>query len=130
MPMMNGDTVMLHTLFGKKLTMIDLWASWCAPCRHENRNTLVPLWDKYHNNGFQIVGYALDASEKGWKNAIEKDGAIRWPHASHLKGDESPLFELLKISTIPANYLVDEKGIIVAKNIHGDELQKWVKEYF
>lgn len=130
MPMMNGDTVMLHTLFGKKLTMLDLWASWCAPCRHENRNILVPLWDKYHNNGFQIVGYALDASEKGWKNAIEKDGANRWPHASHLKGDESPLFELLKISTIPANYLIDDKGIIVAKNIHGDELQKWVKEYF
>jgi len=129
LPMMNRDTVSLHKLLGAKLTLIDLWASWCAPCRHENKSTLVPLWDEFHTDGFQIIAYALDASEKGWKNAIDKDGANRWPHASHLNGDDSPFFKTLKISTIPANYLIDEKGIILAKNLHGDELQNWVSDY-
>ncbi len=129
MPMKNLDTVRLHSLLADKLTLIDLWASWCAPCRQENRNILVPLWDKYHQNGFQIIGYALDSSDKGWNNAINKDGADRWLHASHLQGDVSPLFDLLKISTIPANYLVNKEGIVLAKNLHGDELAAWVDNY-
>jgi thiol-disulfide isomerase/thioredoxin len=129
LPMIGGDTVTLHSLLDKKLTLVDLWASWCAPCRHENKNTLVPLWDEFHTDGFQIIGYALDSSDKGWKNAINKDGASRWPHASHLNGDDSPFFKKLKISTIPANYLIDEKGVILAKNLHGDELRNWVSTY-
>ncbi|MBK8627094.1 MAG: TlpA family protein disulfide reductase [Saprospiraceae bacterium] len=129
LPLMSGDTSMLYTILGKKLTLIDMWASWCAPCRHENKYTLVPLWDSYQQRGFQIVGYALDSSDKGWKNAVEKDGANRWLHASHLKGDVSPLFEKLKISTIPSNYLLNAKGVILAKNLHGDEIKKWVGAY-
>ena len=129
MPMKNLDTISLHSLLADKLTLIDLWASWCAPCRQENRNILVPLWDKYHQNGFQIIGYALDSSDKGWNNAISKDGADRWLHASHLQGDVSPLFDLLKISTIPANYLVNKEGIVLAKNLHGTELVKLVDEF-
>lgn len=129
MPMKNLDTISLHSLLADKLTLIDLWASWCAPCRQENRNILVPLWDKYHQNGFQIIGYALDSSDKGWNNAISKDGADRWLHASHLQGDVSPLFDLLKISTIPANYLVNKEGIVLAKNLHGVELTAWVDNY-
>ena len=129
MPMSNGDTVNIYTMFGSKLTLIDLWASWCAPCRHENKSTLVPLWDRFHDQGFQIIGYALDSSEKGWKNAITKDGADRWLHASHLQGDVSPLFEKLKMTTIPANYLVDQNGMILAKNLHGEEMTQWVADY-
>jgi thiol-disulfide isomerase/thioredoxin len=129
LPMSNGDTVNIYSMFGSKLTLIDLWASWCAPCRHENKNTLVPLWDRFHDQGFQIIGYALDSSEKGWKNAIIKDGADRWLHASHLQGDVSPLFEKLKMTTIPANYLVDQNGMILAKNLHGEEMTQWVAEY-
>lgn len=129
LPMMSGDTATIYSLLGKKLTLIDLWASWCAPCRYENKATLVPLWDEFHTDGFQILGYALDSSDKGWKNAIDKDGANRWLHASHLDGDDSPFFKTLKISTIPANYLIDKNGVILAKNLHGDELRKWVSTY-
>jgi thiol-disulfide isomerase/thioredoxin len=129
LPMANGQVISLKKQLGTSLTLIDMWASWCAPCRKENKETLVPLWDKHHNNGFQIVGYALDSDDNAWKKAIEKDGANRWPHASHLKGDESPFFEQLKISSIPANYLLDAKGIIIAKNLHGTELEKFVSKY-
>lgn len=131
LPMLPGDTVVLKDLLkGKKLVLLDLWASWCAPCRRENRTTLVPLWDKYNGKGFQIVGYALDASRGTWASAIEKDGVGRWPHASHLQGDESPLFEALRITSIPANFLLDENGKVLAKNLHGAELADGVVKFF
>ncbi|MCF8245327.1 MAG: TlpA family protein disulfide reductase [Saprospiraceae bacterium] len=130
MPMLSGDTVSLKTLLGKRLTLLDFWASWCAPCRKENRNTLVSLWEKQHESGFQIVGYALDASTGAWSTAIEKDGVGKWPHASHLQGDDAPLFKELRMTSIPANFLLDENGKVLAKNLHGEELVKWVEALF
>jgi thiol-disulfide isomerase/thioredoxin len=129
LPMLAGDTVALSQLLGKRLTILDLWASWCAPCRRENRNFLVPLWDQYHEQGLQIIGYALDGGEGPWKKAIEKDGASRWSHASHLQGDDAPLMHALRIQTIPANFLLDAEGKVVAKNLHGEELVKFVEGY-
>ncbi|MBK8620700.1 MAG: TlpA family protein disulfide reductase [Saprospiraceae bacterium] len=129
LPMSYGDTVVLSSLYGQKLTLFDLWASWCAPCRKENRDILVPLWERFQEKGFTIVGYALDSSEKAWLQAIQKDGVNKWKHASHLQGDDSPVFDTLKMTTIPANYLVDEKGKIVAKNLHGDDLVRFVENY-
>lgn len=129
LPMANGDTTQLYKLLGEKLTILDLWASWCVPCRKENRQTLVPLWDKYGDKGLQIIGYALDSSESGWKRAIEKDGADRWLHASHLQGDVSPFLDRLNITTIPANYIIDNQGKILAKNLHDVELENWVKKH-
>jgi thiol-disulfide isomerase/thioredoxin len=129
LPMLAGDTLALQQLLGRQLTILDLWASWCAPCRKENRDYLVPLWEKYQAEGLQIIGYALDASAKVWKGAIEKDGADRWLHASHLQGDDSPFFEALRIRTIPANFLLDSTGKVMAKNLHGEELVQFVEEY-
>ena len=130
LPMLSGDTLPFHQLLGKRLTVLDLWASWCAPCRKENRDYLVPIWDKYHNDGFQIVGYALDAGHNTWANAIKKDGADRWPHASDLQGDNAALFKQLRLTSIPANFILDEKGKVVAKNLHGEELKQFVGAYF
>ncbi len=127
MPMMNGDTVSLHALLGSQLTILDIWASWCAPCRKENREILAPLFEAYKENGLNIIGYALESGEEPWKAAIEKDGAI-WDHASHLTGDESPFMDALRITTIPANYILDADGKILAKNLHGEELATFVQE--
>lgn len=128
LPMPGGDTLHLYTLLGKRLTLIDLWASWCAPCRRENRDVLAPLWSKFHEAGFSIVGYALDSSPEAWKAAIQKDAAT-WPQASHLSGDTSPFLDTLRVTTIPANFLLDENGIIVAKNLHGEVLAQFVEAF-
>jgi thiol-disulfide isomerase/thioredoxin len=128
LPLSSGETVAVSSLLGK-LTIMDLWASWCAPCRIENREVLAPLWEKYQDQGLQVIGYALDASEKAWKKAMEKDGADRWPQASHLQGDDAPLMETLKIQTIPANFILDKEGKVLAKNLHGEELIRFVEEY-
>ncbi len=129
LPMAGGDTLALHSLLGKKCTILDIWASWCAPCRRENREVLLPLWQKYEQRGLQIVGYAIDGSEKPWKAAILRDGAA-WPHASHLTGDATPFLDALRISTIPANLILDAEGRVVAKNLHGAALEQFLENYF
>lgn len=128
MPMASGDTVMLHTLLGKRLTIVDVWASWCAPCRKENRVFLGPLYAAYKDKGLEIVGYSIDNDGESWKKAITKDQAL-WVHASHLTGDSTPFMDALRISTIPANYILDANGKVVAKNVYGEALQNFVSEY-
>ncbi|MEZ4874746.1 MAG: TlpA disulfide reductase family protein [Flavobacteriaceae bacterium] len=129
LPMLSGEMAPLYPQLGSKLTIIDLWASWCVPCRKENREILVPLWEAYHDKGFQILGYGLESNEAAWKAAIEKDGAYRWPHASHLQGDDAPFMQVLRIQTIPANFILDAQGKVIAKNLHGNHLARFVETY-
>lgn len=128
LPMANGDTVLLHTLLGSRLTVVDIWASWCAPCRHENREMLAPLWARFQGKGLQILGYSIDSSPASWRSAIAKDAAV-WPQASHLSGDAAPLLETIRITTIPANFILDAQGKIVAKNLHGEALKVFLEDY-
>jgi len=126
-PMLTKDTISLKDLLGSKLTIIDLWASWCAPCRMENRKVLVPIWDEYHNQGLQIIAYGLESDEAVWREAAESDGADKWFQASDLQGDFAPFLKEIRIRTIPANFILDNKGVVVAKNVHGSALTDLVK---
>ncbi len=128
LPTPEGDTLHTGDLHGK-LILVDFWASWCAPCRKENRSTLRPLYDEFHDKGFNILAISIDSDRNSWINAINKDGAI-WKHASDLLGDASPVRQSLKFDTIPACYLLDEDGKLLARNLHGDALQLFVKDYF
>ncbi len=127
--MLTKDTLSLKSLLGNKLTIIDLWASWCAPCRKENREVLVPIWNEYHNQGIQIVGYGLESDEPTWRAAIERDGANSLLQASDLQGDDAPFLKKIRIRTIPSNFILDDKGVVIAKNVHGRALMDFVKSY-
>lgn len=129
LPLLTKDTLSINEQLGKKLTIIDLWASWCAPCRKENREFLVPIWDKYHDKGLQIIAYGLESDASAWKAAVEKDGAGRWFQASDLQGDDASFLKKIRIQTIPANFILDDKGVVVAKNVHGTSLVNWVEAY-
>lgn len=127
-PMRSKDTLTLESLLGDKLTLIDLWASWCAPCRKENREVFVPLWQEYKDKGLQIIAYGLESDEAVWTAAAQRDGAA-WPQASHLQGDDAPLLQQMRVQTIPANFILDDKGMVLAKNLHGKALMDFVKAY-
>lgn len=129
LPMLTKDTLFVIDILGKKLTIIDLWASWCAPCRVENREVLLPIWNEYHDQGVQIIAYGLESDESAWRAAAERDGANRWLQASDLQGDDASFFKKIRVRTIPANFVLDDKGVVIAKNVHGKDLLDLVESY-
>ncbi|MEZ4948476.1 MAG: TlpA disulfide reductase family protein [Saprospiraceae bacterium] len=128
LPDLNGDTLRLADVKGK-LIIADFWASWCAPCRKEAKETLLPLYNKWHEKGLEIVGISIDADEKSWRRAIEKDGSD-WLHGCDFLGDASPVRQSLKFEYIPSLYILDENKILLARSLHGEELVEFVENYF
>ncbi|MGE6355005.1 redoxin domain-containing protein [Flavobacterium sp. NPDC079362] len=109
----------------KGYTLVDFWASWCAPCRKENPN-IVAAYKEYHDKGFNIIGISLDKKKENWIKGI-KDDHLDWLQVSELIYWNSEIAKLYGVRAIPANYLVDSKGIIVARNLRGEELQSTLK---
>ena len=104
-----------------KITIIDFWASWCGPCRQENPN-VVALYNEYHSKGLNIIGVSLDTNAAKWKEAIAKD-KLAWTQISNLKGWEDPIAKQYQIEGIPATLLLDEKGMIIGKDLRGEQLE-------
>lgn len=121
-----GKEISLSDAMGDKATIVDFWASWCMPCRQENPN-MVALYKEFHAKGLNIIGVSLDNDSKDWITAIAVDQLI-WPQISNLKQWEDPIAKKYNVSSIPATFLLDADGKIVAKNISGAELRKKVSE--
>ena len=111
-----------------KYTFIDFWASWCVPCRALGRQ-LIPVYNNYKSKGFEVIAVSLDTDGKAWKKASEADG-YTWANLSDGKGFESVLSKKYDIVAIPRNLLIDQKGNIVAMDLHGKELEAKLAELF
>lgn len=121
----DGNTVALEDLRGK-LVLVDFWAAWCRPCRVENPN-IVSVYNKYKDDGFTVLGVSLDKDSGQWKKAIEDDG-LTWNHLSNLMGFQDPIALEYDVKGIPASFLVDSEGVIIAKNLRGPDLEVKVAE--
>lgn len=121
-----GIKTTLFAGLGDEVTLIDFWASWCKPCRQENPN-IVDAYAKYRGKGFQVIGVSLDKDGEKWNEAIYND-KLTWPHLSDLKAWQSAVCVEYNISSIPANFLVDKNGKILAKNLRGPALHEKLKE--
>ena len=126
-PSPEGKMISLKESMGK-VTLIDFWASWCGPCRQENPN-VVAMYNELHDKGLNIIGVSLDkeGDAEAWKAAIAKDG-LTWNHISNLKHWKEPIAEQYNVKSIPATFLLDASGKIVAKDLRGEELKAKVKE--
>lgn len=121
-----GKEISLKESLGAKATIIDFWASWCPPCRKENPN-MVALYKKYHDKGLNIIGVSLDKTADKWKEAIQKDG-LPWAQVSNLMFWDEPIAKTYGVEQIPAPFVLDANGKVVARDVYGADLEKEIEK--
>ena len=120
----DGENVTLSEKIGQnKLTLVDFWASWCGPCRHENP-VVKAAYEQFHELGFDVVGVSVDQDEEAWLKAVEDD-QLPW---TQVRDSENKASELYMIYYIPSNFLFDQNGTMVAKSLRGEELSAKLAE--
>ena len=127
LPDPEGKLIKLTSLRGKYV-LLDFWASWCGPCRVENPN-IVEAYKRFNKNGFEVFGVSLDRDSEAWLRAIKDDGLI-WTHVSDLKFYSSQAALDYNIQAIPAAFLLDPEGKIIAKNLRAEQLVEKLEEIF
>ncbi len=124
----DGNPVRFSDHLGKGYVLLDFWAAWCGPCRRDNPN-IVAAFTKYKDSGFNVFGVSLDKDRDSWLKAIADDG-LDWPQVSDLAFWDTEAPKLYGVRFIPSNVLIDADGIIVARNIRGEELQNKLAELY
>ena len=121
-PSIDGpDVTLSNELVNNKVTLLDFWAAWCRPCRIENPN-LVRLHKKYKDEGFDIIGVSLDRTREQWEQAVIDDN-LPWTQVSNLNFWNDPVARRYSIRAIPQSYLLNKEGLVMGKNLRGQELE-------
>jgi len=121
-----GNPVALSSKVGSKLLLVDFWAAWCGPCRQENPN-VVKVYTEFHKKGFDVFGVSLDQKKDDWIKAIADD-KLAWTHVSDLKYWSNSAAKIYAVYSIPSNFLLDESGTIIGRNLTGEDLYNKVNE--
>ena len=122
----DGKNIPLTSLRGNYV-LIDFWASWCRPCRYENPN-VVKTYHKYKDKGFDIYSVSLDKNRDRWAKAISDDGLVWESHVSDLQAWSNQAARDYGVGSIPATFLIDPEGKVIAKNLRGPALEEKLKE--
>lgn len=122
----NQNDISISSFTGKYV-LVQFWASWCKPSRVDN-STLGDIYSHFKNSnfdggqGFEIYSISLDDNQSNWRKAITEDNVARWYQVSELTGVNSDAARLYNVTAIPANFLINGNGIIIAKQFKISEL--------
>lgn len=121
LPTTNGDTISLSSLKGK-IILLDFWASWCGPCRASNKD-MAKVYNKYKEYNFEILAVSLDQVPNQWVKAIAKD-KMKWLQVIDTGGWEAKTALQWNLYQIPTNYLINEEGIVIGKDLLPSDIQR------
>jgi thiol-disulfide isomerase/thioredoxin len=119
----NGNEISLSSLKGK-VVLLNFWASWDSDSKESN-NLLKGLYKKYHSRGFEVYSIGLENNRNNWRSSIDFE-EYNWINVSELTYPYSYATTAYNVTELPANYLIDREGNIVAKNIYGTLLATWL----
>ncbi len=125
LPNVKDSMITLSSLKGK-VVLIDFWASWCGPCRQANPS-VVRLYKKYKDQGFEVFGVSIDSKKAAWVKAIKKD-KIKYTQVNDSGGWNSKVAAIYSVNQIPTSFLLDKEGNVFAIDAEGEELEKLVKQ--
>ena len=127
----DGSSFSLSSL-KNRLVLIDFWATWCAPCMDEQPELKIlyeTFSEQVKDKKFEILGVSLDRNKESWEKAITRFN-INWVQVSDLKFWKSPVAKSYEVDELPFNVIIDGQGTIIAKNLHGKELEEFISGYF
>ncbi len=126
LPNAKGEIVNLSSLRGK-VVLLDFWASWCGPCRQNNRR-MIPVYKQYKDKGLEVYAVSIDGNKNAWSRAVEQD-KMDWLQVIDVKAERgNELTQTWNLQYIPSTFLIDKEGKIVAVGPEKDELEKWLKK--
>jgi peroxiredoxin len=119
----SGNLVKLSSIKSNCI-LLEFWGSWCGPCREENP-VLVKIYNEFKPQGFEILGVGSETNKQQWTKAIRADG-LNWINVTDFKGGDNDAAMIYGVSGYPSNFLIDKNGIIIAKDVYGDDLRNWL----
>lgn len=128
LPTPDGKTINFYSfLKGKKCVIVDFWASWCGWCRKENPNVRA-AYEAYKDKGCDVISVSVDTKEQAWRKALDEDKPS-WPQVVDYRGTKDGLYKWYNLNGIPAIFLIDAEGHIVAKGLRGEKIEEAIKGF-
>ena len=112
--------------FKGKVILLEFWGAWCGPCREQNP-LLLKIYNEFKQKGFEIIGTATEFEKQNWIKAIRED-KLTWTNISDLNESDNKATIIYGVSGYPMNFLIDKNGIVIAKEIYGEELRSMLSK--